>query len=348
MKKFVALLLAVLLVMVNIAALAAETEPSYSSGANVTSTEVFTKKYDTNVAGLLPDETLSFVATPEETNPTDDNIEITSLKIEKTKNAETGEPIDDTSYTYALTVKYPEYTKVGIYYYYVKETSGNAQGATYDSDELGLAVMVTYGEGTTLNITPYTQYPKNAGDDAEKDDIFNNSYEAGKLTVKKEFDPDSNAASKDQYFSINVKFTATNYVKSDITYTGGTDDTANDQTIAHGTNGWTGDKTVTIKIKAGETVTFSDIPSGVTYTVSEDAAHNAEDPNGSNPATGYTTSISNPTGTIDSGTKAAVVTNKKEIKVPTGITLETLPYVMIMAIAAAGAVALFARKREEY
>ena len=42
------------------------------------------------------------------------------------------------------------------------------------------------------------------------------------------------------------------------------------------------------------------------------------------------------------------ITNTKDIIPDTGITLETLPYVLLMALAMMGLVALKLRKREEY
>ena len=42
------------------------------------------------------------------------------------------------------------------------------------------------------------------------------------------------------------------------------------------------------------------------------------------------------------------ITNTKDIIPDTGITLETLPYVLMMALAMMGLVALKLRKREEY
>ena len=53
-------------------------------------------------------------------------------------------------------------------------------------------------------------------------------------------------------------------------------------------------------------------------------------------------------GEITKDGATVAVKNTKEITVPTGISLEKLPYVLILAVAVMGAAVLVIRKREEY
>ena len=103
---------------------------------------------------------------------------------------------------------------------------------------------------------------------------------------------------------------------------------------------------VTVKLIHGQDVTFNNIPAGVTYTVTEQAKHEAPDPNGSNPETGYTVTYEGETGTIaENVTAAAKVINTKGTTVNTGVVLDSLPYVLLIAVAVVAVVLFTVRKR---
>ena len=148
-----------------------------------------------------------------------------------------------------------------------------------------------------------------------------------------------NLGDLDKNFNVTVTFTAPEgeTVGAPIYYT----DNGVEKAI---TAGWKDTNSVTIDLKHDETVTFSNIPEGVTYTVVED------DYTGD----GYDTAAyvfsdegKLVNGAIDGENKdSVVITNNKEAKVDTGIALDSMPYIMILAVVAGAFVLTSFKKRE--
>jgi len=184
------------------------------------------------------------------------------------------------------------------------------------------------------------------GSQAVKVDTITNEYDLGTLTVGKTVA--GNAGDVNNPFNVTVTFTAATgkTVLSNITVAGGAA-SGNSQTIAP--SDWSnGTATANIVIKHGETVTFSNIPAGVSYSVAESTAHAAADPNGSDGSKGYMISYTNETGTISKNvTSAAAITNTKTIQIDTGASMDYLPYLLLMAVATIGIVLMVIRKRRE-
>lgn len=236
-------------------------------------------------------------------------------------------------------------------------------------------------------------------DDTVKINEIENQYYAGSLSVTKAVE--GNAADKDKRFEVTVVFTKPegSIINSDITYsavTAETGTTAEKITIVGQTtdgNKWvrlsgstSGDSTQaltnTVKfwIKSGETVTFNNIPYGVTYTVTE------SDPNGTGGANnsyqnkivvteGETSAVtwsgieckkdsvilangdtldsnnysSNfgkyADGSITNASDTVTITNKKEVSVDIGVVLDNAPYIAMLVIIAAAAVIFFVRRK---
>ncbi len=86
-------------------------------------------------------------------------------------------------------------------------------------------------------------------------------------------------------------------------------------------------------LKDGETIPIANLPYDVTYGVVETAAE------------GYTTSMSGNTGAINAAEQTAAFTNTKDGDIDMGVVLDSLPYVVTLAVVVLGAVALVARKR---
>lgn len=304
MKKFLSILLALVLCLsLGVTAFADNTE-SVKVSFTVTGGDVYTG------------ETLTYTSTPDSGNPDTSNITVASVTV------------NGASATAAITL--PDYTKAGVYKYTIKQDAQTtlAQGVTYSTDEVGITVLVAYEDGELKSTVGVTK----VGND--KPDEFKNTYDLGTLEVKKTVA--GNLGDKNKEFDVKVTFTAENTVKSAISYT----DDGTDKTID---SGWTGSKEATITLKDSETVTFTNIPAGVTYKVEEDAKYAQGDLNSEN---GYTVTYSNDTGTIAKDTTAtATITNTKETTVDTGISLDSLPYVLILVGVAAVAVVLVARKR---
>lgn len=333
MKKLFALLLTLALVLsFGITAMAAE--PVTTSKA--TTYEALIKTYNVvggNDATLYPAETLTFTSTPAVDNPDPTNLTVNDLEV--TGNTKQ-----------KLVINVPAYSKVGVYHYTITENAGNTQGVTYTTDAVNVSVLVEYdytdedGDGYGLKATIGVTNAAGEGEGELKHDTFTNTYSLGSLTVSKEVA--GNLASQSQEFAIDVTFTSDQPVLSTITCGDG-------QTITSAN--WTQAESVytakvTVKLIHGQDVTFNNIPAGVTYTVVEQAKHEAPDPNGSNPETGYTVTYEGETGTIaENVTAAAKVINTKGTTVNTGVVLDSLPYVLLIAVAVVAVVLFTVRKR---
>lgn len=347
MRKTFAMLLALMLVFsMSATAFAAETPTAdYRSEAGAADI-LIEKLYRINGsdnAELYPNETLTFTATPDESNPDDTNLTIDPLVV--TGNA------DQT-----LTVNLPVYSQVGTYKYTIAETTEKEmQGVTYSADSIAVTVLVTYNyeeEKLDTQIVLSTRTPGDQSSDADADgkvDTFVNQYDVGSLTLEKTVT--GNLGAKDVYFDISVTFVSSKEVASDIPVTGGSH--AENPTVIAISDWTAGDDgytcTKVFKLKDSDMLTFADIPAGVTYTVEEDARHLVgEDGFDVNSAadTDYTATYTNEAGTIATGeTAAAAVENAKSTSVETGILLDSMPYVLMLTAAAAGLIVLFGKKR---
>ena len=80
---------------------------------------------------------------------------------------------------------------------------------------------------------------------------------------------------------------------------------------------------------------IANLPYGVTYTVTETAAE------------GYTTEKTGDTGEINAADQAAEFTNNKAGSIDTGVVLNNMPYILVLAVLAAGVAVFIIRKRRE-
>lgn len=383
MKKFVALLLAMLLVLANVAALAedpavpslrnvvTENDPAPAEG---TPKYYFEKSYSIEGNTVFPTETLSFsvAAASGWTNPdSNTNVEVSDYTITKKENNKIPVTIYDPDDSH--------FTEVGIYKYTITEsTTGTTHGVTYNAAPVNVVVYVKYNDAKTAKVIDTVQIFSAINEETKtKLDGVTNDYEVGTLTVDKTVDGALGDTTMD--FVVTVVLNAgTKYVRNDIT-TEITDTekaaVRENQAASGATEGWTGTKTITMTVRHGGSVTIKDIPSGVSYTVKEikavvdgtdtDLTYLTDKTASPNVQSAYKVSYgdtvaesisSSATGTIGSDEEqgqslAASVSIKNEKDMPkpeTGITLETLPYVLIMAIAVMGVVMLTLRKREEY
>lgn len=221
-----------------------------------------------------------------------------------------------------FVITLPEYSKVGVYTYELTESSNATAGVTYRKDPIKLVVTVTNGEGDALVRTAAIHTEAAGG---TKSDTFENTYTAGALEITKTVD--GNLGDKTKYFEFKVTLTGVSGMTYADSYavTGGSY-TGNPTTIAIGTE-------TTFKLKDGDTIKIANLPAGVTYEVTETAVE------------GYTTTKTANTGSINDSVVTATFINTKNGEVDTGIRLDSLPYLMMLAIAGAGLVVLVARKR---
>lgn len=329
-KKIMSLMLAFVLALSMCTVAFAAEEESYEDKASFT----FTKNYNIAGQGITYDETFHFTA-PVCTNVTDAAVGVTA----ESENArENGLPtVSDVFFEYNLiskqgtvTVTLPEYTSVGIYTYSFKEEKGNTAGVTYDETMYTFTVSVFNGEGNTFIRVP--SMIKN--EKGEKVDSVTNVYTANSLSVKKVVD--GKLGDKSREFTVTVKFTAPEgtVVKQSIWCA------TKEKTKTIEAGDWKdGIAEATISLKNEQTVTFYNVPAGVTYEVTE-ADYKEE---------GYTATYDeNQNGTMGAESISTVITNTKDGgEIETGINLDSMPYILMMVVVCAGVVVLFARKRVE-
>ena len=245
---------------------------------------------------------------------------------------------------------------MGVYKYTVTEKPGETLAVDYDKTPITVIVTVTNekaGTGTEDELKVTVAVYKTINDKEEKiggDDptsqsaAFTNKYGLGNLTVSKEVT--GNLASNSKEFTIHVNFEGGEKAGSGITYTVPSGDST---TLAFDEKG---EASADIKLKHGESAKFTNIPAGVTYTVKEDSIHTDGEINSDE---GYTATYKGMDSKVEKtdgkGTIAAEdedtvkIINEKKTEIQTGITLDTLPYVMIVLAALAAAAVIVIRKR---
>lgn len=331
MKKLISLALALMLVL-SLSTVAFATEGEETTYEDM-STVTLTKEYKlTNSGTTSPAETFSFSALTC-TNVEDAGVGVTTANAPVPTIASVsytaGEAGSDTAKK-DITITLPDYTAVGIYTYTFTEVDNNTAGVTYRSGAITLKVTVIEQNGKVRVAAVHTE-----GANEAKSDDFDNTYSAGSLSVGKTVTGVMGDQQKE--FTVKVTFTAPSgdTVREAITYTDGTET----KTIAAN---WTGTHdAVEITLKHDETVTFTNIPYGVTYTVEEND-YTAE-ADGGYDAAEYDFDDANKK--IDSATENVQITNNKDGDIDTGITMDSMPYVLLLAVAAVGLVVMFTKKR---
>lgn len=324
MKKLISMLLAlVMTVSLATVAFAAEGEAGAWDG-NYDATSPFTfnvNKTYTSTENFVPLETLSFTVKSDENNPNDAMITVEDLVVTDLNNV--------------ITVKAPSFTEAGVYEYTIQEKQGNTAGVTsYDDSTIHIVILVEYdNQNHCLKINNVNSYIKKVN--GTKTDTFENEFKTNDFTVAK--DVTGNMASETDEFQIQVRLYTDKAVLTDIQVAG--------ETVQPGAwqNG-TYETTLNISKNDGP-ITFADIPYGVTVTVSEN--------NDETVMNGYTfvkytvngTDAQNVSFVIGEEENAVVVLNEKTAEVDTGITLDSVPFLLILAVCIGGAVLFVIKKR---
>lgn len=320
MKKFVAILLTLMLVLGVSAAFADEgTTTTPTDQETVTIKKVYKL---TNENTISPKETFTLRQVGDGKVTDGDATSAPALGTitgatfadgAATVNGVTGE----------ITVALPGYDKVGVYEYTLQEVAGSTAGVNYYGNDIKLVVTVVNGDNGKLRIAAVHTESKGG----KKNDTFENTYSAGTLNVSKTVD--GNLGDKDKYFEFKVTLTdvtGKTYAGS-YAVTGGSSAANNPTTIA--VNGGE----TTFKLKHGDTISIANLPYGVSYTVTETEA------------AGYTTTKTGDTGSINAAEQTAAFTNTKTGEIDMGVTTENLPYVLLIGfVVLAGAALLLKRK----
>lgn len=332
MKKILSLALALVLVL-SMSTVAFATDVEEKTYTDMT-TVTLTKEYKlTNDGTISPAETFAFSAlTCTKVTDAADGVKTTNAPLPTIGSVSytAGEAGGDSAKK-NITITLPEYTSVGIYTYTFTETDGGTAGVTYRSEPITLVVTVIEQGGKVRVAAVHTE-----GACEAKSGEFNNVYSAGSLSVKKTV----TGIMGDQQKEFNVKVTfnapAGDTVHGDITYVDGTES----KTIDAG-EGWTGSKEVEITLKHNETVTFNNIPYGVTYEVVEEDYTGDK---GGYDAASYKFDDDNKK--IDSASENVTITNNKGGVVDTGINMDSMPYILMLAVVFMGLFVFFSKKRK--
>ena len=266
-----------------------------------------------------------------------------SVTLEKTGNEQFTTSTTAYSQTFSIDlVKLlgDNYNKVGKYAYTISENETKIPGITKDSHEYEMIVTVVNKEKD--NLTSDTGYGYFVGMyDADGNKVpaeFTNTYNSYSLEVEK--------IVKGNFGDLNDIFTF--YItlgkeagKDDnyATATVKVSDTSNPANNASWTIGG-GQQTITLK--HGQTATISNLPVGVTYTVTEKKT------NDDGSAWVYTTTgeaTAEANKTIAAGDNKVEIVNEHQGTPDMGVILDNAPYIALLAIVAIGGVALMLNKR---
>lgn len=335
MKKLLSLALALIMVLTLSVAVAAE-DP-----ADMTQVTIDVTYTATNTGTTSPAEDFSFTIAKTSVSDaaagvtTENMPDVTVGGVSFTK----GEASQGGTMVKPVTITLPpvdDFPSVGIYTYTIQPQEGTTAGVAYYTEDIRLVITVIEAADGQRRIAAIHTESGQPGDTEKSNDI-EYTYSAGSLDVKKVVT--GNLGDRDKEFNVTVTFTAPagKEMKSVISYTDGTAKTIE-------TSAWTekdGSKQaeVTIALKHDETVTFTNIPYDVTYTVTE-ADYTSEGYDEENIV--YSDDANKK---IDSATDTVTITNNKGTGVDTGVVLDSLPYVLLIAVAVVGVVAFTAKKR---
>ena len=366
LKKLFAGIVAVAMMATMAAPAFASTKPSTKdsgiSGKNPGETFTMIKEYDLDGVGTSPKETFKFKVegafvqkTPSVV--TKENMPMISVSSVEFNAGDAGKT-DGDAYKKNITVTLGNYTRVGVYAYYVTEVDNKTLGVTYDPKPVGVVVTVTNNDEDAadyathpLKCTVALHRETTTGEKivANTEAAFTNTYTANGLTLTKKVG--GNMGDKEQDFNFTVTFNKS------------TDDAAktwvNALTSKHGNTEKTitnnGGNSYTFTLKHGEHVEFGNLPAGLTYTVKENVANlGGEDYDtylGTTAAENKLTAergTMNHTGTATKDKAEVTYINTLGTVIDTGVILDNAPYIALLTIVAAGAVVMILKKRRNY
>ena len=328
MKKLLSLALALIMVLTLTVAVAAE-DP-----ADMTQVTIDVTYTATNTGTTSPAETFSFSVVKTSVShaaagvTTEDmpNIAVGGVAFVEGEAAQGGTMVKPMTITLPPVDDFPS---VGIYTYTIQPQEGTTAGVAYYTEDIRLVITVIEAADGQRRIAAIHTESGEPGDTEKSNDI-EYTYSAGSLSVTKSVT--GNLGDRAKEFNVWVTFTApeAGVVNSTISYI------VDGETKTIAPAEWEENTaSVQIALHHEETVTFTNIPYGVTYHVAEDS-YEAED---------YKTSYNKQDGTIGAASDAVTITNTKGTTVDTGIALDSLPYVLLIAVAVVGVVAFTAKKR---
>ena len=339
-KKLLALLLAILMVAMSAVAMA-ETQTSIT----------ITKAYDTTPADgdkitqTVPTEKLTFTATftgyKDAAGTPNSNVTTENMTVDLNVAAGT------TSYTATFNPDITKFTAAGYYTFKVTEAGESIQGEEYNSNSVAnfdFVVLVGYDATTgALKITD-VQFVTKTDTDGTKISGFTNNYATGEFQIKKTMS--GNQADVNDTFTVTLTVSAYGSNKLDPAFT---DITVNGETVSPKTQGT---HVYDVTIGKDQLLTVSGIPVGAQVKV-EETGKTGKDGIDYTPT--YSTSSLDavktdtqvaPTITVVANGSAKVgIHNFRDSSIDTGVTTDSMPYILLMAFVAILAVAFVAKKR---
>lgn len=308
------------------------------------------------------------VANPTENDKTDGftyTYKTAQLTINKKVNAEALDSAKGNKYDFSYTISN---LNAGAVYNYTVAGESNTATASNDGSITGTAaiannesiIFTNLPVGATYTVTETETYNDGNG-------TFNGKWDIVEGT---EVAPTSKTLGENgATHTMTNTFTYNNtlYVKKLITGTGSYDDANNPFKVKVTISNLTENSSYTMKkgtddvatktadengelifedvaIRDGETLSIAGLPQNVTFKVEETNTQGYE-------ATYVNTADKNKTetgsisGNITNADVTIEITNKKDVPIETGVALDTLPYVLVLALAGAGLVLMIARKR---
>lgn len=252
----------------------------------------------------------------------------------------------------SIVMNVPNYTKVGVYTYQVKEKDGDTLGMTYDPKTYTLQVIVgnkiendqiVAGGEKVCYVTML--------DGTTKQNSVKNTYNAGTLNITKTVQGNMGDRSTDTKFDFVATFKVPTgkTLRSDIVLPEGY------------TINWNSTKTegtVNFKLSHNETFSVQNLPKDIEYSVVEmngeaALANNAYITNAAGENTyqvSYDNFVNGTVGTTemtDENVIATNITNTWGSTIDTGVILDNAPYILMLAVVAGGAMMLVIKKRRE-
>ena len=236
------------------------------------------------------------------------------------------------------------HNKVGKYAYTISENETNIPGITKDAHTYEMIVTVVNKQKDNLtNETGYGYYVGMYDAEGRKvPAVFTNTYNSYSLEVKKTVE--GNFGDLGDTFTFYITLGKENGKDDNYaTATVHVSDTSNSANNATWTVGG-GQQTVTLK--HGQTIIVSNLPVGVTYTVTEKKT-NDDGTAWVYDTTGEAVAINDvlPSITTNDNENKVEIVNKHEGTPDMGVVLDNAPYIAMLAIVAIGGVALMLNKR---
>lgn len=323
----------------------AETVPTVDGAANIT------KNLHIAEGITVPDTTFTFKITQTEGDATTVVSPVTAtFKGTDTVNA------DLVSKTVATELKdASKYPHAGVYTFTVSEEKGDVAGMTYDTKAYTVKVYVV-NDGDGLKVDSIT-----ANDEETKvsDMSFDNTYvKDSSFTIEKKVTGAQADRTKHFNFTINMTKASTDTKTSYIgTSVKGDKCKENHQNIVLKFDN-TGKATANVKLCDGDKITFDNIAAGTRYTVTEAGAEDGYTPSVTvveNGAKAVQTNAASDADEISADNKligenanSVVFTNAYADTPVTGVIINNLPYVVLVAAAvcALAALVLINRRRQ--